>query len=109
MRCMNLIRSQNPRQCPRSVRVPTGLGPQRAWRWCLLMTLRDAHHAQRRGGQISVPNLERLFCRRWARTASRCAPTVGGRRYHTWAQRGRQVLRSDRCGHFSLRGSRDAV
>ncbi len=52
--------------CP-AARVPRGLDVERAWRWCVHRTIRDARLAAARGRSISRPNLERLFARRWAR------------------------------------------
>jgi len=100
---MEAVTPRFPLHDSHAARVPRGLDPQRAWRWCLLVTLRDALRARRRQREISMPNMERMFCRRWARVAGRCAPAVGGRRYHTWARRGRELLRSDRLGHVRLR------
>ena len=45
--------------------VPRGLSANRAWRWCVLRTLRDAKLAQRKGRPIARHHLERLFARRW--------------------------------------------
>lgn len=53
------------RVAPR-VRVPVYLPLPRAWRWCLLATIRDQRLAARRGRAISFPNLRRLLLRRWA-------------------------------------------
>lgn len=50
-----------------AARVPKGLTPERAWRWCVLRTVRDYRLAIRAGRYISRPVLERLFCRRWGR------------------------------------------
>lgn len=48
-----------------AARVPRGLSPERAWRWCLLRTLRDMRLAALRGRPISRSNAERLLRRRW--------------------------------------------
>lgn len=48
-----------------AARVPEGLSPERAWRWCVLRTIRDGRLAVARGQWVSRRNLERLFCRRW--------------------------------------------
>jgi hypothetical protein len=47
--------------------VPAHLPAERAWRWCLMRTLRDVRLARRRGGWISCSMAERLFNRRWVR------------------------------------------
>jgi hypothetical protein len=71
--------------------TPTGLSPQRARRWCVVRTLRDLRSSVRRGKPITLPNLLRLFDRRWHRismmTHARLAPRDpmkegdAGRRY----------------------------
>jgi hypothetical protein len=48
-----------------AARAPEGLSPERAWRWCMLRTLRDMRLAVRRGRAISRPNARRLIQRRW--------------------------------------------
>jgi hypothetical protein len=48
-----------------AARVPPGLPPDRAWRWCLLRTRRDIRLAARHGRAISPPNARRLLQRRW--------------------------------------------
>ncbi len=60
-----------------AARVPAGLSPERAWRWCVLQTWRDMKRAARGGRPISLPNAERLFSRRWWRacTAGTAAAT----------------------------------
>jgi hypothetical protein len=58
-----------------AARVPAGLSAERAWRWCVLQTWRDMTRAARGGRPISLPNAERLFCRRWWRVAA--AGTAG--------------------------------
>ncbi len=50
-----------------AARVPEGLSPERAWRWCVLRTVRDVRLAARRGRVISRPNARRLVLRRWGR------------------------------------------
>ena len=60
-----------------AARVPRGLSPERAWRWCLLRTLRDVRLAAYRGRSISRPNAERMLCRRWRRMVGRCEPAIG--------------------------------
>jgi len=49
-----------------AARVPEGLSPGRAWRWCLKRTLRDMRLAAARGRPMSRPNALRLLRRRWA-------------------------------------------
>jgi CRISPR-associated protein Csb1 len=46
--------------------APAGLSAQRAWKWCLLRTVRDARLARQRGRPIAAHHLERQFARRWA-------------------------------------------
>lgn len=43
-----------------------GTAPERAWRFCVLRTLRDTSRAAKSGKPMTRPNAERLFCRRWA-------------------------------------------
>ena len=50
-----------------SARVPKGLSLERAWRWCMLRTLRDVRLAAKRGRGISRSNARRLMQRRWRR------------------------------------------
>jgi len=57
--------------------VPQGLSPERAWRWCLLRTLRDVRLAARRGRAISQTNARRLLYRRWEQVKARCESPVG--------------------------------
>ncbi len=45
--------------------VPVRLAFERAWRWCILATLRDLRHSVRRRRTISLPNTRRLFLRRF--------------------------------------------
>lgn len=45
--------------------VPIQLSFERAWRWCILATLRDLRHSVRRRRTISLPNTRRLFLRRF--------------------------------------------
>jgi hypothetical protein len=45
--------------------VPVHLLFERAWRWCILATLRDLRHSVRRSRTISLPNTRRLFLRRF--------------------------------------------
>jgi hypothetical protein len=65
----------------------------RAWRWCIERTLRDLELSIRRGRPITRPNLERLFCRRWAQVVS---SGVGG---------GLAVTRRERDGRHAVRGT----
>lgn len=46
--------------------VPVHLPMARAWRWCVMATLRDMRLASAYRGHISLPNYRRLFIRRWA-------------------------------------------
>jgi len=46
--------------------APAGLSAQRAWKWCLLRTVRDARLGRKRDRPIAAHHLERLFVRRWA-------------------------------------------
>ena len=74
-----------------AARVPAGLTPARAWRWCVLRTLRDARLAAARGRPMSQRNAERLFRRRWQRAAVRFPRlTAVGQRRVAW---GRQMVR----------------
>jgi hypothetical protein len=45
----------------------------RAWRWCVLRTIRDARLARARRRPIAPHHLPRLFCRRWRA----CAAVLG--------------------------------
>src|SRR5258708_7652150 len=45
--------------------VPGGLPAGRAWRWCVLRTVRNARIARRKGRPIAGHHLGRLFARRW--------------------------------------------
>jgi hypothetical protein len=45
--------------------VPAGLSADRAWRWCVLRTVRDARLARQKGRPIAMHHLARLFSRRW--------------------------------------------
>ncbi len=74
-----------------AARVSVGLLPERAWRWCLLRTLRDMRLAARRGRPISRPNAERLFCRRWARATAHLA--AGIQQENLWLVEGRGLVR----------------
>jgi|GEM_PF-1177121 len=56
-----------------AARVPEGLSPERAWRWCVMRTMRDMRMAARRGRPMSLPNALRLLRRRWGRIAKRQA------------------------------------
>ena len=47
-------------------RVPVHLPLERAWRWCVLATVRDLRLSRHRHGAMSLPNTQRLFRRRWA-------------------------------------------
>lgn len=42
----------------------------RLWRWCVMVTLRQARQAVRRGRWVSRPNLERVATRRWWRLSA---------------------------------------
>jgi len=46
--------------------VPCNLPFERLWRWCVLATLRDLRLSRSDGRVISLPNLKRLYTRRWA-------------------------------------------
>lgn len=46
-------------------KVPAGLSPERAWRWCVMRTNRDARIAKRNGRPIASHHLARVFARRW--------------------------------------------
>jgi len=89
-----------------AARVPADLPPDRAWRWCLLRTLRDARLAAHRGRPISRPNLERLFYRRWWRASASvsafAAVAAGG---HEGL--GRAVVRQSRVRLLSKEQRRD--
>lgn len=50
--------------------VPVQLSFERAWRWCILATLRDLRHSVRRRRTISLPNTRRLFLRRFSELCS---------------------------------------
>ncbi|HET6248705.1 MAG TPA: hypothetical protein VFE47_13465 [Tepidisphaeraceae bacterium] len=58
--------SHRPAWTPARHRLPTGLPANRAWRWCLLRTARDAKIASHKGKPIAEHHLERLLARRWA-------------------------------------------
>jgi len=45
--------------------VPVQLSFERAWRWCILATLRDLRLSAGRSRTISLPNARRLFLRRF--------------------------------------------
>ncbi|MEX0885838.1 MAG: hypothetical protein WD009_05300 [Phycisphaeraceae bacterium] len=49
------------------------MAAERAWRWCLLATLRDVRRAAARGRAMSRPSAERLFLRRWRGRAAEVA------------------------------------
>lgn len=49
-------------------RVPCSLSLPRAWKWCVMATMRDLRESAARGYAISLPNLRRLFVRRWTDT-----------------------------------------
>ncbi len=76
-----------------AARVPHGLSPQRLWRWCVLRTLRDGRLAAQRNRPISRPNLERLFCRRWAAGVKVGPPPVYRESCDQWKTVGRSVVR----------------
>lgn len=46
--------------------VPCSLSLPRAWKWCVLATMRDLRKSAAHGYAISLPNLRRLYIRRWA-------------------------------------------
>jgi hypothetical protein len=46
--------------------VPCNLPLPRVWRWCVMATVRDLRSSMAGGYAISLPNLGRLFARRWA-------------------------------------------
>ena len=50
--------------------APVFRSPKRAWRWCVLRTIRDRQLAERRGRPISGPNARRLWMRRLRRMIS---------------------------------------
>lgn len=50
-----------------AARVPEGRSLERAWRWCVLRTLRDMRLAAARGKTMSRANTRRLVWRRWQR------------------------------------------
>ena len=52
---------------------PPELSPGRAWRWCVLRTLRDAKLARHKGRPIARHHLEGLFARRWHEMSDRLA------------------------------------
>ena len=45
--------------------IPTNLSFERAWRWCILVTIRDLRLSAARQRTISLPNMKRLFLRRF--------------------------------------------
>ncbi|MFW6058970.1 MAG: hypothetical protein ACODAQ_02240 [Phycisphaeraceae bacterium] len=86
-----------------TTRSPRGLDPQRAWRWCMLATVRRARRARRRGKPISQPNLERAFLRHWAHTAPHCLPPVPPVQYEQWRRQGRTLVRNGPMVRLALR------
>ena len=50
----------------RRTTVPVHLPIERAWRWCVVGTLRDLRTSVSRNRVICLPNLRRLWCRRWS-------------------------------------------
>ena len=50
--------------------VPCNLTLERAWRWCIVATIRELRVARSRGRDIAWQNLRRIFMRRWADTCS---------------------------------------
>lgn len=46
--------------------VPWNLSLPRAWKWCVMATMRDLRKSAASGYAISLPNLRRLYVRRWA-------------------------------------------
>lgn len=55
-----LVRPEGPRTI-----VPVHLPMERAWRWCIAATLRDLRISIARNRVISLPNVRRLYHRRW--------------------------------------------
>lgn len=72
--------------------IPTGMPPDRAYRWCLARTTRDLRHSARRGRAISLPSLRRLFTRRWQNVLRQCSPRPGEQTEKTGVQRGERAL-----------------
>ena len=73
-----------------AVRVPHNLPPERAWRWCILRTLREVRLARQRGGWMSRVSAERLFSRRWHRVRTGLATAT----WTSWQALGREYIRS---------------
>ena len=55
--------------------VPAGLAPERGLRWCIGRTLSDLRASAMRQKTMSLPNVHRLFQRRWSRVSEQCVPT----------------------------------
>ena len=51
-------------------RVPCNMTLDRAWRWCILGSIRELRLAAGREREIAWPNMRRLFARRWADTCT---------------------------------------
>ena len=51
-------------------RVPCSMTLDRAWRWCILASIRELRLAAQREREIAWPNMRRLFARRWADTCA---------------------------------------
>ncbi|MFW6032531.1 MAG: hypothetical protein ACOCTI_04065, partial [Phycisphaeraceae bacterium] len=60
-------------------KLPRGLSPETAWRWCLRDCIADLDRSAARNRLMSQPVLERLFTRRWNRLARRCQPVPAPR------------------------------
>ena len=60
---------QGLKLCSRQM-VPCNMTLDRAWRWCVLATLRELRVMRGRGRDLAWNNLRRLFMRRWADTCS---------------------------------------
>jgi hypothetical protein len=52
--------------------IPTGLPFGRAWRWCVLSTIRDLRRSAARRRTMSLPNTRRLFLRRFHDVCNAC-------------------------------------
>ena len=76
-----------------SARVPRGLRPGRAWRYCVLRTLLEARRARRRNRPMPLLTAERLFSRKWHATAADCRPRPLPGQIAAWGRRGREMIR----------------
>ena len=72
--------------------IPTGMHPDRAYRWCVARTTRDLRQSVRRGRAISLPSLRRLFTRRLLNVMLQCDPVTNGRVEKAGVQRGERAL-----------------